>query len=167
MTLDDIRTLFDYTYWANHRLLEVVAGLSAEEYTRDLASSHGGIHGTLVHAMGAEEIWLRRWKGSSPSRFYSADDFPTFESLENNWEMVEMEIQGFCHMLKEEADILVPLTYTDLRGNTFTQPLVQSMQHLANHSTYHRGQVVTMLRQLGKKPATTDLIAYYRQQVAK
>src|SRR5512142_520819 len=142
MTLGDLRDLFDYTYWANHRLLEVVAALPHEEFTRDLGSSHGGIQGTLVHAMGAEEIWLRRWKGISPSSFYSAAEFPTLEGIEDHWEMVEMEVLGFCHMLKTDADLLVPLAYSDLRGNRHTQPLYQTMQHLANHSTYHRGQVV-------------------------
>jgi uncharacterized damage-inducible protein DinB len=163
MTLGDIRTLMEYTYWATHRILDLCGDLPPEEYTRDLGSSHGGIHGTLAHAMGAEEIWLRRWKGISPSKFYGPGDFPTFESLEDHWEMVEMEVLGFCHMLRSDADLLVPLSYATLRGDRYTQPLVETMQHLANHSTYHRGQVVTMLRQLGRKPVGTTSYSRERQ----
>ena len=164
MHLQDIHNLYEYNYWANHRLLEVVETVPHEQFIKDLGSSHGGIHGTLVHIMGAEEIWLKRWKGDSPSSFYSAADFPTFDVLSNHWEMVEMEMMGFCHMLKTEADIQKIITYKDLKGNAYSQPLWQLMQHLANHSTYHRGQVVTMLRQVGVKPVGTDLVTYFRQQ---
>ena len=164
MHLQDIHNLYDYNYWANHRILGVVETLTIEQFTKDLGSSHGGVHGTLVHIMGAEEIWLKRWKGESPSNFYSAADFPTFDVLSNHWEMVEMEMMGFCHMLKSDREILKVISYRDLKGNSYSQPLDKLMQHLANHSTYHRGQVVTMLRQLGVKPIGTDLVTYYREK---
>ena len=166
MHLQDIHNLYEYNYWANHQLLEVVETVPPEQFIKDLGSSHGGIHGTLVHIMGAEEIWMKRWKGENPTSFYSAVDFPTFEALDNHWEMVEMEMMGFCHMLKNEADIQKTITYKDLKGNAYSQPLWQLMQHLANHSTYHRGQIVTMLRQIGVKPVGTDLVTYFRQQGA-
>jgi uncharacterized damage-inducible protein DinB len=163
MQLRDILTLFDYNYWARHRLFGVLETLSQEQFVKDLGSSHGGIQGTLVHSMGAEDIWLKRWKGESPTSFYSAKDFPTFESVSNRWEMVEMQMMGFCHMLKTDGDLLKTIAYKDLKGNAYSAPLWQLMQHLVNHSTYHRGQVVTMLRQLGVQPIGTDLVAFYRQ----
>ena len=162
MHLKDIHTLYEYNYWANHALLDIVEGLSEDQFKKDLGSSHGGIHGTLFHAMGAEEIWLKRWKGESPTSFNKAKDYPTFDALTKHWHMVEHEMMGFCHMLKTDADILRVITYRDLKGNEYSQPLYHLMQHLANHSTYHRGQVVTLLRQLGVKPIGTDLVAYYR-----
>ena len=164
MHLQDIHNLYEYNYWANHRLLEVVETLPGEQFAKDLGSSHGGIQGTLVHTMGAEEIWLKRWKGESPGSFYSAQDFPTFDGLSNNWEMVEMEVMGFCHTLKTDDDIKKTISYKNLKGESFSQPLWQLMQHLVNHSTYHRGQIVTMLRQLGIKPIGTDLVMYFREQ---
>ena len=166
MHLTDINTLYDYNYWANHRLLEIIDGVPQDQYLRDIGSSHGGIHGTLVHMMGAEEIWLKRWKGDSPAQFYSASEFPNFEAVTDRWEMVEMEMMGFCHMLKSDGDIQRAITYKDLKGNQYTQPLWQLMQHLANHSTYHRGQIVTMLRLIGAKPVGTDLSVYYRNKSA-
>ncbi len=164
MTLPDIFSLVDFNYWANHRLRSVLETVPHEQYVRDMGSSHGGIHGTLVHIMGAEEIWLRRWQGTSPSSFYKAEDFPTFDAVQNHWNIVEQELIGFCHMLKTEDDIQKFILYKDLKGNEYSQPLWQSMQHLVNHSTYHRGQVVTMLRQLGMKPIGTELINFYRQK---
>ena len=164
MHLHDIHNLFEYNYWANHRILGVVETMQTDQILKDLGSSHGGIHGTLVHMMGAEEIWIRRWKGESPASFYTASEFPTFEAVANRWEMVEMEMMGFCHMLKIEEDLKQIISYKDLKGNPYSQPLWQLMQHLANHSTYHRGQIVTMMRQLGTKPVGTDLVSYFRLQ---
>jgi uncharacterized damage-inducible protein DinB len=163
MHLQDIHTLYDYNYWANHKLLDIVETLTQEQFTKDFGSSHGGIHGTLFHMMGAEEIWLKRWKGENPASFHKAEEYPTFDALTGHWDMVEHEMIGFCHMLKTESDIQRIVVYKDLKGNEYSQPLSQLMQHLANHSTYHRGQIVTLLRQLGVKPVGTDLVAYYRQ----
>ena len=164
MHLQDIHSLYEFNYWANHRILGVVETLSHEQFTKDFGSSHGGIHGTLFHAMGAEEIWLRRWKGNSPASFGKAEDYPTFDILTQHWDMVEHEMMGFCHMLKTDDDIKKIIVYKDLKGNEYSQVLYQLMQHLVNHSTYHRGQIVTMLRQLGVKPVSTDLVAFLREK---
>jgi uncharacterized damage-inducible protein DinB len=45
--------------------------------------------------------------------------------------------------------------------------LAPILQHVVNHSTYHRGQIATMLRQLGTKAIPTDLIAYHRELATK
>ena len=164
MHIQDIHSLYDFNYWANHRILNIIETLSHEQFSKDLSSSHGGIHGTLFHQMGAEEIWLKRWKGVSPAIFSKAEDYQTFENLKQHWDMVEHEMLGFCHMLKSDDDIRKVISYEDLKGNEYSQPLFQLMQHLVNHSTYHRGQIVTMLRQLGVKPVATDFVAFLREK---
>jgi uncharacterized damage-inducible protein DinB len=164
MQVSDIHLLYEFNYWAKSRLLDVVETLTAEQFTKDLGSSHGGIQGTLVHSMGAEEIWLKRWKGEHPTSMYTANDFPTVESLVSRWNLLEHQMMEFCHLLKTDDDIKKVVAYKDMKGNEHSQPLWQMMQHLVNHSTYHRGQVVTMLRQLGVKPVGTDLIAFYRKK---
>ena len=164
MTLRDIQTLYDYNYWAHHRILDVVALLTHEQFTKNLASSHGGLHGTMFHAMGAEEIWLKRWKGVSPVSFGRAEDFPDFQALRSHWESVEREMMAFVRDLKSDKDVERIITYKDLKGNEYAQPLHQLMQHLVNHSSYHRGQVVAMLRQVGAKPVGTDMVAFFREK---
>ncbi len=161
MTLDDIKTLFDFDQWATNRILEIVATLPDDQYSKNLGSSHGGIRGTLVHYYGAEWIWLERWKGASPSSLIKEDDIPTFPLLKEKWNALRQELNHFVQSLTEEK-LQSPISYKDLKGNQHTQQLWHQMQHLVNHSTYHRGQVVTMLRQLGVKPVATDLINYYR-----
>jgi len=164
MHLLDIHNLYEYNYWAKNRILGIVESLTHEQFTKDLGSSHGGIHGTLVHIMAAEEIWLKRWKGESPSGLRKPEEFATFDTMSDHWDMVEHEMMGFCHMLKSDEDVGKIVVYKTTDGTSYSQPLFQLMQHLANHSTYHRGQVVTMLRQLGVKPIGTDLITFYRQR---
>ena len=162
MQIRDIQTLYAFNSWANRRLLESLQTLSHEEFARDLGSSHGGIHGTLIHAMGAEDIWLRRWKGESPSRFYGTAEFPTLGAVAGHWGAVDTALLEFSRWLRADADIEAVTAYKDLKGNAYSQPLWQLMQHVVNHSTYHRGQIVTMQRQLGFAPTGTDLVTYYR-----
>jgi uncharacterized damage-inducible protein DinB len=164
MHLNDIRILFEFNYWAKERMLSIVKTVPTDIYLKDLGSSHGGIHGTLVHMAGAEEVWMKRWKNERTTGLPKPEEFPSFESLANHWNLIETAVSEFCNKLYTDEDIYKSFSYSDLKGNTFTQPLYQSMQHLVNHSTYHRGQVVTMLRQTGISPVGTDLITFYRQK---
>ena len=161
MTKSEIVTLFDYDKWATNEQLKVVTGLSDEQYTRNLGTSFGGIHGTLVHILGAQRVWLSRWKGEAPIALPGADELPTLAKLTERWKALRDELGTFLQTLSDDK-LAQRLSYKDLKGNSYSQPLVHQMQHLINHSTYHRGQITTMLRQLGATPVGTDLIGYYR-----
>ena len=166
MTVSEALTLFEYDSWATDRTLESVSSLSEGKYLEDLKSSHGGIHGTLVHIYGADWIWLQRWKGTSPSGSVTTDEVPNLESLRARWKRHREELDAWLRNLSE-ARIVAPVSYRDLKGNPHAEPLVQQMYHCINHSSYHRGQVVTMMRQSGSKPIGTDLIAFYRAAPTK
>lgn len=166
MDVADFRTLYDYNSWANHRILEACAPLSNEEFTRHNGSSFPSIRDTLAHICGAEWIWLERWNGRAPtSGIPAATDYPDFETLKRRWTEVDSDLLGYVASLRPD-DVNRIVQGKSLAGVPFSQPLTQCLQHLANHSTYHRGQVTTMLRQLGAKPATTDLIVFYRERAA-
>ena len=163
MHLHDIKTLYAFNYWAKKRIMEIVETLSFDQCRKDMGSSHGGIRGTLVHTMGAEEVWLKRWKGETTTGLPKEDDFQTIESLADRWKTIETNVLRFCEELKSDDDIMRRFEYKDLKGNAYTAILYQAMQHLVNHSSYHRGQIVTLLRQQGMRPVATDLIAFYRE----
>jgi uncharacterized damage-inducible protein DinB len=162
MNLIDIDFLFKYNFWARHRISDVVKTVPGEDYRRNLGSSHGGIHGTLVHMMSAEEIWLKRWKGEPTAGLHDPEEFSGFSELEKAWDILESSITGFLGTLHTDQDIYREIKYSDLRGNQYHQPLYQLMQHLVNHSSYHRGQIVALLRQVNIKPVGTDLVTYIR-----
>lgn len=159
MNLNDIRRLFDYTEYANGLALDAAEKLTEEQRRYDFKSSHGSIHGTLAHMAGGEWIWLERWKGTSHSRIWTADDFTDVAALRSRWRELETERRDLMGSLTEER-LGQDLSYKNLKGEPFTFPLVEQMQHVVNHSTLHRGQVVGMIRQLGLQPPAVDLLYY-------
>jgi uncharacterized damage-inducible protein DinB len=163
MTLVDIRVLFEFNYWAKARLMSVLESLNDEQFTKDLGSSHGGIHGTLLHIVGAENIWLSRWTDQTVLKLLDQKHHPTLAAVRKKWDEVERGMSQFLASLTEE-NISAVVTYKTIEGKQSSYPLWQIMQHVVNHSSYHRGQIVTMLRQLGIKPVGTDLITYYRSR---
>jgi len=158
-----IRDLFAYTRWANGQILDAVAALDAEAYMRDLGSSFGSIHGTLAHIVGADWVWLQRWKGDSPRSLPEDMDLSTLEAVRRAWDAIQREREAILAGL-DDADLSRTLEYRNTKGEPQRNTLIETFLHVVNHATYHRGQVVTMLRQVGVTPPSTDLIRYYRER---
>lgn len=163
MNLQDIENLYQYDNWATNRIIDMVTPLDQEQFAKNLNSSHGGVRGTLTHIYAADWIWFERWKGNSPTSLIQESDFPTLASLKEKWEGHFGEIERFVKSLNDKK-LLERWSYKDIKGNPHAEPLGHQMQHKVNHSSYHRGQIVTMVRQLGLKAQSTDLINYYRLQ---
>jgi len=162
MTTGEVRELFAYSAWANALVFDTAAALSTEQLGHSVASSFPSIGATLAHVVGAEWVWLRRWLGESPSGFPEWVKSPVLAELRTRLSGVEREREAFVADLSD-ADLVRVVSYHTLGGQPFWDPLGGLMRHVVNHSTYHRGQVVTQLRQLGFKPPTTDLIVFMRR----
>ncbi|MGH7474909.1 MAG: DinB family protein [Longimicrobiales bacterium] len=163
--LEEIRQLYAYNRWANAEILTAGCALPADAYARDLGSSFPSVRDTLVHILGAEWVWLCRWQGSSPRSLPEDWAASTQQELTARWAQVEADQTHFLAGLTEQRldDVIA---YTNFAGTALESPLWQMLRHVVNHSTYHRGQVVTMLRQLGFAPPSTDLIHYHRESAA-
>lgn len=167
MTPDEIRLLYDYNSWANHRILDAASALTDEQLTRDLGSSFRSVRDTLVHIMGAEWVWLERWwHGRSPTALLPAAEYSNLTSVRAHWAEIERDLLGFVAGLTA-ADLARVYEYRTTQGTPSANPLWQMLQHLINHGTYHRGQVTAMLRQSGAKAVATDLIVFYRERAAQ
>jgi uncharacterized damage-inducible protein DinB len=162
MDLATIYALYRYDSWANELVLDAVSRLTPELFTRDLKSGHGSIRDTLTHLAWAEWIWLQRWMGTSPTIVFSSADLPDVERLRGRLRAVAAERDAFLRSLTAESLVEV-VEYRNENGEVWRYPLWQQLCHVVNHSTYHRGQVVTMLRQLGAAPPATDFLVYYDQ----
>jgi uncharacterized damage-inducible protein DinB len=161
MTLFEIRTLHAYNSWASNRIFEALEAIPSEQYSQDMKGSHGGIRTTLVHMVGAEKVWLERFQGAAQP-FLSENPPASLAELRSIWEKVGFDTAKW---LGTQSDKSLQGTFTmkTLKGDTFTHVFWQAYQHVVNHSTYHRGQIITMMRQLGVKPPSTDLIQFYRE----
>jgi uncharacterized damage-inducible protein DinB len=164
MTPQEIRQLVAFNRWANERFFEALSQLSAEQYGRDLQSSHGGVHGTLAHIVGAEKGWLRRWLRQPETASAALSQTHSLAELRAYWEGVCDEMSQFLATL-DDRKLQETLTTTTPTG-AYTSPYWQMIHHVVDHSSYHRGQIVTMLRQLGMTPPSTGLIRFYRDAAA-
>jgi uncharacterized damage-inducible protein DinB len=166
MDAADFRVLFDYNAWANRHVLEACAALTPGQFLQDMKSSFASVRDTLAHIYGAEFIWLERWNSRAPDSLPTPSDFPTFESIRSKLTEMDKALIDFVSRLTSET-LSHDLHYKLMNGTPQSGRLGPMLQHLANHSTYHRGQVTTMLRQLGLKAVSTDLIFYHRELVAR
>jgi uncharacterized damage-inducible protein DinB len=160
--VNEFLELFDYNAWANRTIFDAARSLPAEQYSRDLKSSYGGVHGTLAHIVWAEQLWLHRWVGKPNPAVPQGADLQDLGAVRDRWEAVEAERGAFLATFPaarlEETKLVKPSS-----GGEYVHTFRQMFRHFINHSSYHRGQIVAFLRQLGHKPPSTDLILYYRQ----
>jgi len=166
MTKDDIQLLYEYDRWANERVLRSVTALSPEQFVQNLGGSFGSVRDTLLHILGGDWIWLEYWKNppQNPAALsdlrarrgtaFNPDAFRDIDTLRRKWMEVQQDQEEFVKRLSNES-LMELLTFrtTQIR-------LAHLMQHVANHSTYHRGQVTFMMRQLGAEPAATDFHSF-------
>jgi len=160
MNTGDIRLLLSYNTWANRRILAAARLLTAEALQRDLGTSYGSVQGTLVHLLWAEWIWLERWLGRSPKQVFGTGDFPDLAAIEERLATIQRGQEAFIETLTDDR-VKTRISYENVRGERWEYSLGHMMQHIVNHSTYHRGQVVTLLRQLGQTPPPTDFLVYF------
>jgi uncharacterized damage-inducible protein DinB len=166
MNLNELRTLVDYHYWARDRLLQAVEPLTADQLAFTIASSFPSVHETLVHLWGAEVIWLRRWEGDSPTELPAGDSVADLASIRRVWAEEETKLRALLERLGENG-VARPMEYRTFDGKPYVQPFWQMLVHLVNHGSYHRGQVTTMLRQLGvPPPMQMDFSAFCRENIA-
>jgi len=163
--VDEIRQLWAYNRWANRRMLEAVASLAEEQFRRDMGSSFASVRDTLVHIMSAEWVWLSRLQGVSPRAMPDTWDALPLADIERAWERLDQSIREHIAGL-DESHVDEPVSYTSTAGEPYVSTRAQIVRHVVNHSTYHRGQITTLLRQLGVSAPATDLIVFYRAEVA-
>ncbi len=166
MTHSDLTTLLDFHYWARNRVLDAAEQLTPEQFTRDLGGSFASVRDTLVHLYSAEWAWYQRWHGTSPTAMLSPAEYPDVATLRAAWVAHEATMRAFLGSVGAEGITRV-IEYRTLAGQPSSSALWEMLHHVVNHGTYHRGQVTTMLRQLGAAPArSVELIAFYRERNA-
>ena len=157
IALATFRELFDYNYWARDRQLQACAALTEEQLLRPVPGSFASLRDTLVHLLAVEWIWLERWRENSPRSLWEPDEFPTLAAVGARWRTVESDMRAFAEGLTTDA-LESRRTFVNTRGEEWTYELWRLILHLLNHQSYHRGQVTTLLRQLGAQPPKVDFL---------
>ena len=154
------RALLAYTMWADREFLEAFSRLPREHLTVATGTSFGSLLGTLAHVLGSEKVWLGRFVGAPLDRYPEVSDWPDLAAVRSGFEELWPEIEFFLASLSEDQ-LLNEITWISRGGNSYRRPIWEALVHMSHHSAYHRGQLTTMLRQLGHQPPTTDLIRYF------
>jgi len=164
MNKAEILMLFDYSAWANRRILDAAEGLSREQFTAPAGLDYGSLRGTLVHILSAETTWRKRCQeGISPSSPLVEDAFPTLAALRERWSEAEQAMAAFLASLTDD-DLQRTIHYRTTKGVQGQNPLWQLLLHVVNHGTQHRAEAAITLTQHGCSPGDVDLIVFLRER---
>ena len=161
--LNYLQQIYDYHYWANRRLLAAMVGLSSEQMNKSFGFSWNSIHGTLLHMLGAEVTWLKRWQGTSPKSLIDPTDFPSLYDVRKKWEAQEDSMLTFL-AAQTPHSILETIAYANTRGENFELPLWQMMVHVVNHATHHRAELAEMLTNLDVVHPEDEMNQYFLEK---
>jgi len=159
MVIDLIRNLYRYNSWANARILNTAAQLRPDQLRAETTSSFGSVHGTLVHILKAQWVWLQRGQGHFPSTTLDPQIFLDLDHIRARWDEVERETQDFVATCTE-TDLTRDITYRNYQNELWTYPLWQQMLHQVNHATQHRSEVAMVLSTWGFSPGWLDFLYF-------
>ena len=154
------QSLLAYTMWADTQHLDALAAIPEEHLTVATGTSFGSLLGTMAHVLGSEQVWLARFVGAPLERYPEVDDWPDLASVRAGFEELWPGMEFFMAGLNDEQ-LETELSWISRGGNSYRRPLWQALVHMSHHSGYHRGQLTTMLRQLGHPAPSTDLIGWF------
>lgn len=157
-----LSALSRYEYWANEKLLQLVLDLSEAQQQTAIGSSFPSVYKTCLHMWDASSIWWQRVQKHEQIVVPSLSFHPSMKDIVNGILHQDQQWINWVDDANEEM-LSENLSYKNLKGDPFVQPVSEILLHLPNHGTYHRGQLVTMLRQLGaEKIPQTDYILFSR-----
>jgi len=162
MNKQDIALLYRYNQWTTAKILNAASNVTQEQFLAPAPFPHGGLRGTLVHALFAEWIWRQRWEGISPKQRLKPDDFPNFASLRAFWTEQGRLLMEFVDGLTDER-LNSEFNYSATDGTPYQRILWQTMAHLVNHGTQHKTEAAAILTGYGQSPGDIDLVYFLNE----
>jgi uncharacterized damage-inducible protein DinB len=157
-----IQLHLQYNTWANSKVAEMLSSIDDRVLDQENSSSFSSIYKTVVHIWDAQVVWYKRLEGVSLRAFPSASFAGTKKDALDGLVQSSQNFEHFIQLQPPDFFNSI-LTYQNIKGDQFTDPIEYILFHVVNHSTYHRGQIITMLREAGvANLVSTDLILYLR-----
>jgi uncharacterized damage-inducible protein DinB len=166
MDNQQIKSYADYNLWANQQIIAILKQLSDDQLDQVIVNSFPSITKTISHIWLAEYLWLKRWQGTSLKTFPFSDFKGTHHQRFEEVLKTSTAIKDYVATINQ-SDLAEGITIQTLEGNEYSHTRHQLIHHCLNHSTYHRGQLVMMCKQLGiQELGPFDYIWYLRQKDA-
>jgi uncharacterized damage-inducible protein DinB len=159
---DTLAAIIDYSQWADDRLLLAVSLLTDDQYCRPLNDGLGSVQAVVAHLAGAANAWRMRFAGHHVTVLFTEEQLPTLDDAKRElaaaYEVIRREAARSAEELAER------FAYRNTRGVDVQPPRWAIVRHFANHATYHRGQLASMLRRLNRVPPATDFLVWLQEQ---
>lgn len=161
MTPESMQRLYDYTYWAFDRVWDCILPLTEEQFTQELDYSIGSVRNHVVHMMSATQRWVCRLQGTETPPPPPYENYPTQAAVRAEWDVLKTETLAYIYSLDQVA-LDEPIHWAIATRNVSrTDRRWEILQHVANHATDHRAQILAMLHtHFGVKTVEQDLIFY-------
>lgn len=156
---DDLASLYAYSRWADERVLDSLRALPRADYERELGGGWPSLRATWVHLAGATEAWVVRFDGRDATRLPTVEELPDLEDAARVLVTAHDQLAPFVSVLPA-GRLEEPFTWKNLKGVAKTAPFWTVLRHVVNHGSYHRGQISSMVRRVGGKPAATDMVLW-------
>lgn len=164
MNISDIITLYDYSAWADRRVLEASARVSPEQFVRPAGPGLGSLRGTLAHTLDSALAWRMLLQHQTLAYFRTLTDemFPTPALLAQRWEEERLAMRAYLDGLAD-ADLGGVVRYTTPEGDRRERVLWHCLVHSVNHSTQHRSEAAVILTGYGCSPGGLDFTAFLNE----
>lgn len=153
----DIVKLIEYNIWANQLIGKQIELLAQEQFVRQFGGSFGSIKATVVHVLESDWLWLNRFKGI-PLAAVPAWQIETASDVFGVWREIQDDMLMVIPPLVEEQS--KKIRFRTRKGIDYTLPAEDLIIHIANHGSYHRGQLTDMIRNAGGQPVSTDYFIF-------
>jgi uncharacterized damage-inducible protein DinB len=159
---DTLTSMFEYHRWADERLLTACSLLTDAQYAHHVGGSFPSLRAVVAHLAASALAWSTRLEGGEVTTILTEAQVPTIEAamrhLVHSYEVFGREA------VRPADELNQTFTYRNTRGVQISLPRWAVLRHLVNHGTYHRGQMASMLRQLGVAPPPTDITVWAMEQ---
>lgn len=153
----------NYNHWADNKAMEWLHQIGDEQWEQVIVSSFNSISQTAIHIVSAEKYWVDLWTHTPEPTFLSAQFKGTKDGLIEIWNKSSADISALVNSFPEENYSQSVIFKYPRTGHIGQMPFWETVAHVINHSTYHRGQLVTLLRQAGYiNLSSIDMATYFQ-----